>query len=251
MRMRLFAGGPNKVSTKDAQRDPQGPARRRPSLALARMALWFVVTTVACSASTPEGLFDDTADKTLRGVDGGPSGASDPGHEPDYSFGRGQEPDFSGGLDGSTSCGVGCQDGESVSKVVVCGDGTLGPGEQCDFGASNQTSAGAYGVGVCTTGCSFAPYCGDGRVQASFGEECDGTSQCTPSCKVFVPKLGLAAGGPGARNGWGRIPSGNVTARTRAFARGSPWAKSRLRRVVCSGARCCAKLGHGNAVATA
>ena len=46
----------------------------------------------------------------------------------------------------------------------------------------------AYGTGICTTGCVFAPYCGDGRVQTQYGEQCDGTTSCDSSCKTLIPK---------------------------------------------------------------
>ena len=48
--------------------------------------------------------------------------------------------------------------------------------EQCDNGAMN--SATAYGMNACTAACQRAPYCGDGIVESSFGEQCEGTSGC-------------------------------------------------------------------------
>jgi hypothetical protein len=45
----------------------------------------------------------------------------------------------------------------------------------------------AYGASVCTTACTWAPYCGDGRVQAQFGEVCDGGSSCDLTCHAIVP----------------------------------------------------------------
>ena len=41
--------------------------------------------------------------------------------------------------------------------------------------------------GVCTTACTFAPYCGDGRVESQFGEQCDGTPQCSAYCQISIP----------------------------------------------------------------
>ncbi len=46
----------------------------------------------------------------------------------------------------------------------------------------------AYGAGVCTVTCNWAPYCGDGYVQGSFGEQCDGSAGCGANCKWTVPK---------------------------------------------------------------
>ena len=45
----------------------------------------------------------------------------------------------------------------------------------------------AYGDGVCTRACKTAPICGDGKVQATFGEECEGNNNCM-SCKSTVIK---------------------------------------------------------------
>ncbi len=65
-----------------------------------------------------------------------------------------------------------------------CGDGALqDPPEQCDNGAANVAVATAYGAGVCTVACTLAPYCGDGIIQAAFGENCDGTPGCSPTCR--------------------------------------------------------------------
>jgi fibro-slime domain-containing protein len=68
-----------------------------------------------------------------------------------------------------------------------CGDGIKNGTESCDNGVNNVALATAYGSGVCTTACTFAPYCGDGRVESQFGEQCDGTSQCSPYCQVSMP----------------------------------------------------------------
>jgi cysteine-rich repeat protein len=52
--------------------------------------------------------------------------------------------------------------------AAVCGDGVAVPGEHCDDGQN----ALVYGFG-CGPECQRAPYCGDGHVDAVFGEECD------------------------------------------------------------------------------
>jgi len=67
-----------------------------------------------------------------------------------------------------------------------CGDGTKNGPEQCDNGVTNVAPATAYGVGVCSSLCRYAPFCGDGRVQSQFGEECDGSDDCDPSCHRIV-----------------------------------------------------------------
>src|SRR5690606_29050788 len=52
--------------------------------------------------------------------------------------------------------------------VTNCGDGEVGPGEQCDDGPNNT---GEYNQ--CTPECTLGPRCGDGIVQDQFGEVCD------------------------------------------------------------------------------
>jgi fibro-slime domain-containing protein len=66
-----------------------------------------------------------------------------------------------------------------------CGDGVVTAPEGCDNGASNVSSATAYGNGVCTTSCAVAPRCGDRRVDSGFGEACDGSVGCTGSCNLI------------------------------------------------------------------
>lgn len=81
-------------------------------------------------------------------------------------------------------------EGYTVCKRLYCGDGIVSEelGEECDVpderGATYGWSAQRHEA-YCTTpevnpdtfervgGCHFTPYCGDGIVQAEFGEECD------------------------------------------------------------------------------
>ena len=63
----------------------------------------------------------------------------------------------------------------------ACGDGIVGPGEQCDDGPDNSDTA----PDACRTDCT-SPTCGDGVVDA--GEQCDdgnlaGGDGCDPTCK--------------------------------------------------------------------
>ncbi len=66
--------------------------------------------------------------------------------------------------------------------VTNCGDGMVGPGEECDDGHNT----GAYNA--CAPGCLLGPRCGDAVVQADDGEVCDdGTNAgtyggCGPDC---------------------------------------------------------------------
>ena len=69
-----------------------------------------------------------------------------------------------------------------------CGDGIKNGPEKCDNGPGNVPASSAYGTGLCTVICQWAPFCGDGWVQGAFGEQCDGSSGCSSSCKWSNPK---------------------------------------------------------------
>ncbi|HEY3495326.1 MAG TPA: DUF4215 domain-containing protein [Polyangiaceae bacterium] len=64
-----------------------------------------------------------------------------------------------------------------------CGDGMVGPGEECDDG----TNRGGYNE--CAPGCLLGPRCGDGVPQADYGETCDdgvnsgAYGECGPDCQ--------------------------------------------------------------------
>ncbi|MGC4119756.1 MAG: DUF4215 domain-containing protein [Myxococcales bacterium] len=98
--------------------------------------------------------------------------------------------------DGLLDPGEGCDDGRNTgaygtcnpdcTPAASCGDGIKDGPERCDSGQGNLDASTAYGPGLCTTSCAFAPYCGDGRLDASFGEQCDGTWGCGPDCKKLA-----------------------------------------------------------------
>ena len=103
--------------------------------------------------------------------------------------------------DGNGVTGDGCsaecqiEDGYSCPvpgypcALKTCGDSILDEGESCDNGTDNVE----YGMGMCSTQCTPAHYCGDGlldKVDTDNGEECDDgrdTSDeyqgCTALCK--------------------------------------------------------------------
>lgn len=82
-----------------------------------------------------------------------------------------------------------------INTQVICGDGNLDPGEQCDDGTQNGVPCNPpYGGSCqyCSSSCQIVtlngPYCGDGIVNGS--EQCDGTAGvgpnqfCTTTCKL-------------------------------------------------------------------
>ncbi len=84
--------------------------------------------------------------------------------------------------DGNTADGDDCR---ADCTLPRCGDGTVDGFEQCEPGdpATDETTCEAFGfyegTVVCGSQCRYTPEgctgrCGDGMVQAAFGEECDG-----------------------------------------------------------------------------
>ena len=75
-------------------------------------------------------------------------------------------------------------------KVVTtctprCGDGIKTKFEACDDG---EPDGGAGGYNQCAPGCVLGPRCGDGVVDAEYGEECDDGNLvngdgCSSTCK--------------------------------------------------------------------
>jgi len=72
------------------------------------------------------------------------------------------------------TCAPGCK------LAAYCGDHLTNGPEQCDNGAQNVslTTYDKDGVGLCTVACTAAPRCGDGIVEAAFGEQCEGGPGC-------------------------------------------------------------------------
>ena len=73
----------------------------------------------------------------------------------------------------------------SASWPGYCGDGIQNGPEQCDAKDQNKPVNNAYGVGICTTACTYAPFCGDARIQSQFGEQCEGNERCL-QCKFTI-----------------------------------------------------------------
>lgn len=92
----------------------------------------------------------------------------------------------------------------TLVTLLICGDGVVQTEEEaCDDGTGQNL--GAYGSSTaerhCAPGCSaWGPYCGDGVLQARYGEECDDadtddTDLCNTQCESLAP---VAPGGGGA-----------------------------------------------------
>jgi cysteine-rich repeat protein len=67
----------------------------------------------------------------------------------------------------------------------TCGDGVV----QADFGETCDDGINSGDYGGCMPDCQLGPHCGDGLIQTAFGEECDtgdrnGDGICTTACKV-------------------------------------------------------------------
>jgi fibro-slime domain-containing protein len=70
-----------------------------------------------------------------------------------------------------------------------CGDAAVNGAEQCDDGVNLSAYGGA--TRACGPGCVYSGYCGDGKVDSAYGEECDqaadngkGYGFCTSACKL-------------------------------------------------------------------
>lgn len=103
---------------------------------------------------------------------------------------------------GDEVCDDGVNDGSYGSCTAdcrgrgpYCGDGTAqSPPEDCDDGVNLTTYSPSPEV-ACAPGCRATAYCGDGQVDAVFGEQCDdgtndgGYGECAPGC-VPGPRCG-------------------------------------------------------------
>ena len=71
---------------------------------------------------------------------------------------------------GYNGCLANCQRGD------YCGDGVKNGAEECDDGVNDGTYS------TCNPDCTLAARCGDGQVQADYGEECEPTGPDDPNC---------------------------------------------------------------------
>ena len=77
-----------------------------------------------------------------------------------------------------------------------CGDAVVSSREVCDQGTLNGNGDGSA-YGACASDCTLEPFCGDGVVDASFGEICDdglnlggNASSCAPGCTSMGSSCG-------------------------------------------------------------
>jgi len=95
-------------------------------------------------------------------------------------------------MDGSAgAAGAGGDSAGGMGPSTTCGNGTVDADEECDLGAANRPSP--YGEGLCSTNCSTAPFCGDGKRNGA--EACDGGGSdvvqlgaCNPECTAYYEK---------------------------------------------------------------
>jgi cysteine-rich repeat protein len=93
--------------------------------------------------------------------------------------------------------------------LSICGNELVDDGEQCDV----PGETGVYSTTIvgrqCTATCDFGPYCGDGILQTSYGEECDDGNNdngdfCSAICRIEPAGSGgggSAGGGSGGSGG--------------------------------------------------
>jgi fibro-slime domain-containing protein len=85
------------------------------------------------------------------------------------------------GVNLSTYGGTSKACGPGCLWAPYCGDGHV---DATKGEACDQGTDNGKGYGFCTTACQLGPRCGDGVV--SNGEECDGTPFCTSACKKMI-----------------------------------------------------------------
>jgi cysteine-rich repeat protein len=101
--------------------------------------------------------------------------------------------------------------------LSICGNNVVDFGEDCDVtgetGVYSQTIVGRQ----CTAHCTWGPYCGDGILQSSSGEQCDDGNNtngdfCSAICKIEPAGSGGggSSGGGGGSGGTSPKPIGNT-----------------------------------------
>lgn len=95
------------------------------------------------------------------------------------------------------------QTATTTLTLSICGNLIVDPAEQCDVpgetGVYSQTIAGRQ----CSTQCLFGPYCGDGILQSSSGEECDDSNNTDGDFCSAICEIEPAGSGGGGTSGGG------------------------------------------------
>lgn len=92
----------------------------------------------------------------------------------------------------------------------ICGNEIVDSGEDCDVlgetGSYSTTIAGRQ----CNVSCQWGPYCGDGILQTTFGEECDdGNNSSGDFCSAGCTIEPAGSGGGGSSGGGGGSSGGS------------------------------------------
>ena len=78
-------------------------------------------------------------------------------------------------------------------RYLGCGDGIVNGPEECDLGFARNTAVYGDSAG-CRASCTRSHYCGDGYVDADYGEHCDnGALNGTSTLHVVLPRLSSLA----------------------------------------------------------
>ncbi|MEE2787770.1 MAG: DUF4215 domain-containing protein [Myxococcota bacterium] len=109
--------------------------------------------------------------------------------------------------DGNRQNGDGCDGAcQLEANLADCGNGIEEPGETCDDGNQITESCGYQerSCDVCNDRCQLVPgqtsFCGDGRVDAVFGEACDDGNQnqndsCDNACRRVMMQMNICGNG--------------------------------------------------------
>lgn len=101
-------------------------------------------------------------------------------------------------LEGAEECDRGTENSDddyggcsTHCHYLGCGDGIVSGPEECDLGHGRNTAVYGDPAG-CRASCTRAHYCGDGYLDADYGEQCDlgdsnGRSSCTTYCQIYLP----------------------------------------------------------------
>src|SRR3989344_344760 len=83
--------------------------------------------------------------------------------------------------------------------LSICGNSLVDDGEQCDVPGETGVYSTSIAGRQCSLSCNFGPYCGDGVLQTSFGEECDdGNNDDADFCSAICIIEPAGSGGVGS-----------------------------------------------------